>query len=84
MFCAARILARHTSHGALLVCLCLRFMVGVVFVFVESSRVFQSFDKCVLRDVGHCRGLFHGCGTVGVALHVGFERGFLEGENLWR
>ena len=54
-------------------------MVGVVVVVVESLRVFQSFGECVLREVGHCRRLFHGCRTVRVTLHVGFERGFLEG-----
>ena len=37
-------------------CLWLRFTVGVGIVFVESLRLFQSFDiVCPQREVGHCR-----------------------------
>ena len=57
MFCAARVSARYTSQSAMLVC-GLRCVDGVVIVFVESLRLFQSFDKCVLREVGHCRDFF--------------------------
>ena len=80
VFRAARILARHTSHGALLVCLCLRFMVGVVFVFVESSRVSQSFDKCVLREVGHYRDFFMVVGQLESRFTWVLKGVFLEGE----
>ena len=39
-------------------CLWLRCVDGVGIVFVESLRLFQSFDTCVLREVGHCRVFF--------------------------
>ena len=39
-------------------CLWLRCVDGVVIVFVELLRLFQSFDKCVLREVGRCRDFF--------------------------
>ena len=57
MFCATRVFsAPHVAWR--IACLWLRCVDGVVLVFVESLRVFQSFDTCVLREVGHCRDFF--------------------------
>ena len=69
---------RRMAH-CLFVCVCASWLELLLFsssrreCFRVSTRV--SSERSV--TVG---GLFHGCGTVGVTLHVGFERGFLEGE----
>ena len=79
VLCGLCLSAPHVARR--IACLWLRFIVGVVSVVVELLRLCQSFDTCVFKEVGHChcRDFFHGCRTVGVTLHVGFETDFLEG-----
>ena len=36
-------------------------------------------NTCIFEEVCRLRDVSHGGGTVGVTLHVGFERDFLEG-----
>ena len=53
-FCAARVFsAPHVARR--IACLWLRCVDGVVIVFVESLRLFQSFDTCVFGEVCHCQ-----------------------------
>ena len=60
-FAAARVFsAPHVAKRV--ACLWLRCVDGVGIVFVKSLRLFQSFDKCVLREVGRCLRFLHGCG----------------------